>query len=53
LAGLGLKAVLEGVQAGYEAVVFEGRFVGQQDFDGQPPGGGVTVLAKVAEADLN
>jgi hypothetical protein len=41
------------VQAAYQAVVFEGRFVGQQDFDGQPPGGGVAVLAQVAEAGLD
>jgi hypothetical protein len=30
-----------------------GRFVGQQDFDGQPAGIGVAVLAEVAEADLD
>jgi len=41
------------VQAGYQAVVFYGCFIGQQDLDGQPPGSGVAVLAEVAEAGLD
>ena len=41
------------MQAGYQVVIFEGHFVGQQDFDGQPTGGVDALLAEVAEADLD